>query len=642
MSILRTFSSVALALFATTSFANSTFLSPDEAFKFQATSISEQKAELKWNIEPNYYLYHDQFKVTLNQKDIPLSLPKGQEKNDPTFGQTNVHYNSVATYLNVKPNTTYTISWQGCSEDGLCYPVKRTTIQTDAEGLLPQQKLAESNSKLALSTNEAKSTDTISNEPKEKLTTVEDIEAPAKESVTSKELEPSLDNTVPVEQSNDSTAKSSNAAESVEQASSMSSNWNNDQFFLNLLTSQNFFVNIIIFLGFGILLAFLPCSLPLIPILSSILIQRNKGYKAVVIALTFVVSMALVYGLMGLIVSQIGYNVQRWFQSPIFISIFAILFIVFALNLFGLYQLSMPQALMQRLDAIQQRQKGGTLLGASVMGAVSALIVGPCMSAPLAGALLYVSYLEQSLLAGFYLFLLGLGMGIPLFIASVFGAKYLPKPGLWMDRLKFSFGFVMLIMAVYFARPLLPVIVYYVAFALILVAMSIYLFGILRHIVRLPYKLLIIILASVLASSGIWHASQALASVKQEDTASLQQWIIVKNKTELDTALNMHASDFVVIDVYADWCVACQPIKRDVFPRADVQDSLKNVIRIKLDLSNYEASQDLVLKEWQVLGPPTILFLEPNKNERRDLRITGTFTAPQLIENIKRLRAEEK
>lgn len=619
---------IVLGIATTSIYANQDFLPPDQAFKFQASSISEKTAELKWDIAPHYYLYHDQFKVSLDQQNLSLNLPKGQEKDDPTFGVTNVHYNQVLTQLDVKPNSQYTVSWQGCSEDGLCYPVQRTTITTDAVGMLPQQNSETKFSNLAaLVTQE--NTSVVA--PESEVQTVQEKSNP--------EISPTLQEDELATPAND---KVQGQIQTQSQKASLNDDWNNDQFFLNLLSNQSVVFNIILFLGLGILLAFLPCSLPLIPILSGILVQRNKGYKAAIIALTFVLSMALVYGLMGIVVSQIGYGIQRWFQNPVFIGLFALMFIVFALNLFGLYQLSLPQGLLQRLDQIQQRQKGGTLLGAGIMGAVSALIVGPCMSAPLAGALLYVSHLEHSLLGGFYLFLLGLGIGIPLFIASVFGAKYLPKPGLWMDRLKFSFGFIMLAMAVYFARPLLPLTLYYVGLALILIVMAGYLLGILRHIVYIPYKAAILVLICGCAVSGIWHINQAIANVKTTKSESLQSWIIVKNQQELNQALAAHAKDPIVIDVYADWCVACQPIERDVLPRTDVQDALKNVTRIKLDLTQYEASQDVILKQWQILGPPTVLFLAPNQKEQRDLRLTGTYTASQLIQNIQKLNEENQ
>lgn len=182
-----------------------------------------------------------------------------------------------------------------------------------------------------------------------------------------------------------------------------------------------------------------------------------------------------------------------------------------------------------------------------------------------------------------------------------------------MDRLKLSFGFIMLAMAVYFARPLLPLTLYYAGLALILIAMAGYLIAILRHIVHIPYKVVILVLICGCTVSGIWYINQATTNVKTTESDSLQSWIIVKNQHELNQALAAYAKDPIVVDVYADWCVACQPIEREILPRTDVQDALKNVTRIKLDLTQYEASQDIILKQWQILGPPTILFLSPNQ-----------------------------
>ena len=677
MVFVRVIAFLILSLCAVWTNAANEFLAPDQAFKFQATSLSEQTVELKWDVAPHYYLYHDQFKVSQAQKPLSFKLPAGQEKDDPTFGLTRVHYGQVTTQIQVKPNQQYQITWQGCAEDGLCYPIQRQSIQTDADGLLPQHNLSSAkgnllqqlsqNNQATLNSHPAdtdKSQTSTNTQKQEKAalnteTTKalqQDQKATAKTPQTEGENAVAEQNTtntngvidtvedakpsgvVVFENSNttDATANSTNTE--TASSSSLNQQWNNDQFFLNLLSGQGLLLNAFIFLGFGVLLAFLPCSLPLIPILSGILVQRNTGYKAAAIAITFVVSMALVYGVMGVVASQIGYSVQRWFQNPVVIAVFAMLFVVFALNLFGLYQLSLPQAVLQRLDRIQQYQKGGTLFSAAVMGVISALIVGPCMSAPLAGALLYVSHLDQAALGGLYLFLLGLGMGIPLLIASIFGAKYLPKPGLWMERLKFSFGFIMLAMALYFARPLLATTWYYVAFAVVLFAFAAYLIAILRHVMHRPHRFSLLALSAVIASSGIWHVNQSIASVNAQVQASqLQNWIKVQTEQELNAALAAYANQNIVIDVYADWCVACQPIERDVIPRTDVQDALKNVVRIKLDLTEQHPSQDALLKKWQILGPPTMLFLGAQQQEQRDLRLTGTFNAPQLIQNIHQL-----
>ncbi|RYL27148.1 protein-disulfide reductase DsbD [Acinetobacter piscicola] len=644
---IKTLTGVVLSLASTAIFANEDFLPPDQAFKFQAHSISQQQAELNWQVAPHYYLYHDQFKVSVAQKELALKLPQGKEKDDPTFGKTNVHYHQVTTTLNVKPNQEYRVQWQGCSEDGLCYPLQHTTIQTDASGLLPQQKLA----KVGINPSEPLLENNTSENNRLLKNTVADDAVPIKEQTAELDKTKNIPPETTLVQEDDSSASqvqtiqatSSNAATPVpeQQNESLQNELNNDQFFLKLLNQQNIFLNILLFLALGILLAFLPCSLPLIPILSGILVQRSKGYKAAAIASTFVICMALVYGLMGVVVSQLGFGIQRWFQNPIFISVFAILFVVFALNLFGLYQISLPRGLLQRLDQLQQRQKGGTLVGAGMMGAISALIVGPCMSAPLAGALLYVSHLEQPVWGGFYLFLMGLGIGIPLFVASVFGSKYLPKPGLWMDRLKFSFGFVMLLMAVYFARPLLPSMIYFVLLAILLFAMTIYLFAIIRHVVQLPYKILVLVIALATASAGIWQTRQALQQMNAaEKLAQLHPWIKVSNAQQLEQVLAQNTQKPIIIDVYADWCVACQPIEKEVFPRADVQAAVQDVVRIKLDLTHPEASQDALLKKWQILGPPTMIFLNTQQQEMRDLRLTGTFTAPQFLQKLVQLKQE--
>ena len=210
-----------------------------------------------------------------------------------------------------------------------------------------------------------------------------------------------------------------------------------------------------------------------------------------------------------------------------------------------------------------------------------------------------------------------------------------------MDRLKFSFGFVMLLMAVYFARPLLPSMIYFVLLAILLFAMTIYLFAIIRHVVQLPYKILVLVIALATASAGIWQTRQALQQMNAaEKLAQLHPWIKVSNVQQFEQVLAQNTQKPIIIDVYADWCVACQPIEKEVFPRADVQAAVQDVVRIKLDLTHPEASQDALLKKWQILGPPTMIFLNTQQQEMRDLRLTGTFTAPQFLQKLVQLKQE--
>ncbi|WP_180173283.1 protein-disulfide reductase DsbD [Acinetobacter sp. YH12029] len=634
--------------------ASADFLPPDQAFAFQAVSTAQDQASFTWRIADGYYLYHDQIKVIENGKALSLQLPRPQQKDDPNFGMTDVHYGQVQATVAMQPNQSYKIEWQGCAESGLCYPVQRTTIHTDADGLLPESKLSQQ------STTQKKLLDAVTStslpntampvDPQAKNTETVTVVTPANTAEVKADengLSPSSEVTALTEPSEASTPELDDAL--MMQASSESvttrnaeqrtkqADWNNDQYFFYLLSTDNIALNLIIFLGLGVLLAFLPCSLPLIPILSSILVQRHRGYRAGMIAGVFVVGMALIYALMGLAVAGLGYNFQRWLQSPIFIGLFAVMFVLFALNLFGIFQLSLPQGVLQRLDQWQQRQKDGTLWGSFIMGMISALIVGPCMSAPLAGALLFVAQLPEPWMGASYLFILGLGVGLPLLIACVFGAQYLPKPGVWMDRLKFTFGFVMLLLAVYFLRPLLPSVVYLTLMGLLFISITVYILWKIRpHISQMPTQLLFIVMSLATAISGGWYITQAWSQLSTTQATSLVAWQEVRTQAELEQALNKVKGQAVLIDVYADWCVACQPIEKEVLPRADVQTALDAVARIKLDLTEYEASQDIVLKDWQILGPPTMIFLDVQHQEQRNLRLTGTFSAAQLLSRLNR------
>jgi thiol:disulfide interchange protein DsbD len=624
------------------------FLPPDQAFAFQAASAAQDKATLTWKIANGYYLYHDQFKVIESGKALSLKLPSPSEKDDPNFGMTHVHYGQVQTTVSVLPNQSYKIEWQGCAESGLCYPVQRTTIHIDADGLLPAM---EGTAQKALLASVASASQLTAAAPVEPIPKKADaVPAEPQSSQPQSETEDRIKNASSeaaalsevqnVSASEVQHALMTQASSEPDAASSAAqlnsqTDWNNDQFFFNLLSTQNIALNLIIFLGLGVLLAFLPCSLPLIPILSSILVQRHRGYRAGIIAGVFVLGMALIYALMGLAVAGLGYNFQRWFQNPVFIGIFALLFVAFALNLFGAFQFSLPQGLLQRLDQWQQRQKGGTFIGSFIMGMIAALIVGPCMSAPLAGALLFVSQLPDPWMGASYLFVLGVGVGLPLFIACVFGAQYLPKPGVWMDRLKFSFGFVMLLLAVYFLRPLLPSVLFLLLMAVLLLLLSLYILLKMR-----PYtakRMVQVLLVMLSLGTAFFAGNYLLQAWTQLSTAQASErlaWQKVTTADEFEQALEQVKGQRVLIDVYADWCVACQPIEKEVMPRADVQAALADVARIKLDLTEYHASQDILLKEWQVLGPPTMIFLDAAHQEQRDLRLTGTFSAAQLLSRL--------
>ena len=392
--------------------AEAPLLPPEQAFQFSVESVNSQQAELRWNMPEQYYLYQHQFKVEHGQQILALELPPAEDVYDENYGHTQVYYRQVSFKIPTQAAQRYQVSWQGCAQDRLCYPPQRIEFQTDSTGLviLDNQSAIQKNLWGG-----------HSNPPQNVFSTT---------------------------QSNSTQASSTSAA--IAQPITAQ-----DQMWSEKLAQSSFAYGLLLFFGLGILLAFTPCSLPMLPILTSLLVREHKGVKAWTIALVFVCSMAMVYAILGLIASSAGLNFQRWLQQPATLIAFSSLFVLFALNLFGLFEIKLPRAWVNRLDQAQSMQKGGNLAGAALMGMLSALLVGPCMTAPLAGALLFISQTQSQMQGALLLFTLGFGMGTPLLLASVLGAKALPRAGLWMHQVKVLFAFIMLALALYFIRPLL-------------------------------------------------------------------------------------------------------------------------------------------------------------------------------------------
>ena len=543
-----------------------------QAFEFSAESTDQKQAQLQWKIAPNYYLYQHKFSVKENGQEVYLNFPQAISQHDENFGTTHVYFNQVQFNLKTQPNKTYDVAWQGCAKDRLCYPPQRIQFKTDLDGLVALQEQSKKNTGLFELSN------------------------------------PSL------EQPQVLVAQ--------------------DQQFANQLQSHSFFYSVLLFLGLGVLLAFTPCSLPMLPILSALLIREHKGIKAWSIALVFVLSMAVVYAILGMVAAVAGLGFQRWLQQPATLIAFSTLFLVFALNLFGLFELKLPQKWTHCLDKMQSKQKGGSLLGAGVMGVVSALLVGPCMTAPLAGALLFIAQQNQAQWQGaVFLFSLGFGMGIPLLVISILGAKFLPKAGQWMAKIKVIFAFIMLGLAVYFIRPLLRFDVFLQLSVVLIACTAIYLlYGMVKY-----QKGLKILYAGLLIGLGSVSVYQYQHN-QNRTSVTATQWHVAHTASEFNALLQSAPQEqAIVVDVYADWCTACQPIEHRILKQSDIQQALQPFYLIKLDLSQYDASHDALLKQWDILGPPTYLFLDKTHQEQRGLRLTGEFEAQTLQQRLARL-----
>lgn len=574
--------------------AQAPLLPPDQAFPFTAISSSSQRAELSWEIPENYYIYQHMVEVQQGGQTMQLDLPPAEDLHDDNYGQTQVYYQQLQFNIPTQASQTYQVTWQGCAKDRLCYPPQTVEFKTDLSGLVQYQPTGASSKQLLDLSNSSDQQNTILNNSSESVEVI------------------TLDN---------------------KDGSSFAAK---DQKWSEQLAESSLGYGLLLFFGLGMLLAFTPCSLPMLPILTSLIVRDRRGMQAWMVALCFVISMALVYAVLGLIASSAGLNFQRWLQQPATLIAFSLLFVAFALNLFGLFEIKLPQRLVHRLDQVQAMQQGGTLVSASIMGMVSALLVGPCMTAPLAGALLFISQTQSQWQGALLLFTLGFGMGTPLLLASVLGSRILPRAGHWMNQVKVLFAFIMLALALYFIRPLIS------EAALQWLSLGLGLSFVAYILARLFWKnsglrwLYIICLATAvpyIIFSQYQHSQRFFVETAQQQAT----WHVAATATDFEQLLaTVPKGQRVIVDVYADWCVACQPIEHRVLKSAQVQQALAPYFLIKLDLSHYDVTHQALLNQWEILGPPTYLFLNDRQQEIRGLRLTGAFTEAELLEQIER------
>lgn len=406
--------------------------------------------------------------------------------------------------------------------------------------------------------------------------------------------------------------------------------------------------SLLVFFGLGLLLAFAPCSLPMLPILAGMVVGSGATpRRGFALAGSYVVCMALVYAAMGVIAALLGANLQAWLQNPWLLGTFAVVFVVLALPMFGFFELQLPVALRDRLEHASRSQRGGSLIGAGVLGALSGLLVGPCMTAPLAGALLYIAQSGNALHGGLILFALGIGIGVPLLLLVTVGNRFLPKPGAWMNLLKGVFGFLFLATALLMLRPVLdPSLWLGLCGALLLIAAYsawkqsdgfgrvAQLFGAGSLLLGLWGSLLVVGAAGgsddpyqplqVYSAGRIGSAApsghEAFTTIK--DPAALQR--------ELDAAKAQ--GQWVLLDYYADWCTSCKVMEKQVFGQARVMQALSDVRLLRLDVTADNAASRELLGRYKVPGPPSFVWVGADGEERRSQRITGEVDADTFLQ----------
>ena len=403
------------------------------------------------------------------------------------------------------------------------------------------------------------------------------------------------------------------------------------------------------FFGFGLLLAFTPCVLPMVPILSSVIVGSGKTLqtgRAFSLSLTFVLAMALTYTAAGVVVAMLGQNLQAAFQHPLILLTFAAIFVALALSMFGLYELQVPAALQTRLSEISQKQQGGTLLGAGVMGFLSALIVGPCVAAPLAAALIVIGQSGDAVRGGLTLFAMSLGMGVPLLAFGVSAGKLLPRAGPWMNAVKHGFGVLLLGVAIWMLERILPPAVTLVLWGALLIGTGVAM-GALRKQNRILFRvggLIALVYGAILIAGAAAGSHDPLRPLQGFGSENQQQldFRLIKTSAELDAALAEASASgrLAMLDFYADWCVDCKKMERYTFGESSVVESLDGMLLLKADVTaNDEADREL-LNRFGIFGPPTIAFFGPDGLEVRGFRQVGFVPADEFSRHIDQFRAQ--
>jgi thiol:disulfide interchange protein DsbD len=588
----------------------------DNAFMLTATLDAIDRIDTDITIIPTAYLYRDKVDIKLisgNGHSIgQLTKPTGDKKNDEFFGLTEVYHDRlqlsipISSVANASPSYTLAYSYQGCIEDRICYP--------------PITKY--------LTVNGNTNTVAISDQPPQ-------------------------------------TAQPKVNASSTPVVSQTASQSEQDQYAQLLLQDKSLFLVIGLFFLAGIGLTFTPCVFPMIPILSSIIAGQGEKVStrtAFNLSLVYVLAMAVTYALVGAIVGYYGaeYNIQIWFQDPIILTIFAAIFMLLALSMFGFYDLQMPNAIQSRLTAFSNKQEGGSLAGAGVMGLFSAIIVGPCITAPLVGALLFISQTQNWQLGGLALFALGIGMGTPLLLIGTSAGKILPRAGGWMDTVKSVFGVVMLAMAIWLLERILPTAATMALIGMLTITSAIYM-GALEKlsqpvsgwrklckglgIILLIYGAVYLIGAAsdskdlIQPLKGIASGMKSGNSLNQSndnqsDHINFKQ---IKGTEGLKRALSesVAGNKTTMLDFYADWCISCKEMEKYAFTHPDVLASLDQVSTIQADVTANDSIDSAFMNSLGIYGPPAILFFDKKGIEIRNRRVVGEMSGQDFAVHVK-------
>ncbi len=585
-----------------TSWAKGHLLEPEKAFRFSARVLDASNIEVRYQIAEGYYMYRERFAFAAEPgaKLGVAKIPEGKKKKDEFFGDVQTHRDELKIVVPLESaeagRVALTVTSQGCADVGVCYVPMESKIQLSLMGSAAAAGLPAG------------------------------VGVPVAAKAGGDPLARMMGQGP--EKSGPAAAEDSRIA---------------------AMFQGSFWLLIASFFGFGLLLSFTPCVLPMIPILSGMIVGRGQGVtrtQGLVLSAAYVLGMAITYAIAGVAAGLSGAMLSAALQNPWVLGGFAGLFVVLAMSMFGVYELQLPAGWQARLSLASNRLPGGQYGGVIVMGALSALIVGPCVAAPLAGALLYISQSRDGVLGGTALFAMALGMGVPLLALGASAGALLPKAGPWMDGVKRFFGLLLIAVAIYLVSPLIPLAVQMLAWGTLLIGCAMWL----RAIDPLPHHahglsrvdkvlgLVALVAGAAYVVGGLSGAkdifqplSGLAASSKQETPAASAPLLKrVSTGADLDAAILAARGKPVLLDFYADWCVSCKEMERFTFTDAQVKARLAGMVKVQADVTANNAEHQVLLKRFRLFGPPGIIFFDKNGNEINGLRVIGFQSADKF------------
>lgn len=601
-------------------------LKADEAFRLSAQITRPGNLHLHWTIAPHYYLYRDRIHLAFPDAGVraeTIRLPPGLKEHDPYLGNVEIYHDALdadvgyAIENNAPMSLRVSVTFQGCHEvdPKICYPPSTQTLE------LPLIGTSGTDAAIALPETSERGRSGLA--------------------AALRKLQGSI---APV-----STRTGAGTGTIATPASTQTPS--DEQKLATRLTGHGLSA-ILAFFGFGLLLAFTPCVWPMIPILSGLIVgagERLSTARAFLLSLTYVLANCVVFTLAGILAGLAGANLSAWMQKPAILIVFALIFVLLALSMFGLYDLQLPSSWQAKLAYLSNRQKAGSFLGVAVMGVLSALIVGPCVTPALGGAVLYIGQSRDPVFGGLALFALSLGMSAPLLVIGTGAGRWLPRAGAWMETVKAVFGVLFLGVAIWMLSRFLDPRWTLALTGALLVGCAIFL----GALTRLPtgasgwkrfgqalgwIALILGACELVGAAAGSRDLLAPLGGMTAGHDSSAQtlDFRPVKSVDDLQRAIAAAKAGHrpVMLDFYADWCVSCKEMEAQTFSQTEVRAELKSFVLLRADVTANDADDQALLRRYGLFGPPATLFFGGDGKEQGGLRLLGYEDATDFVTRL--------